>query len=450
MSELKRYFGTDGIRGKVGTFPITPDFVLKLGFAVGEVFRGKQSRVLIGKDPRISGYMFESALEAGLAAAGVDILLLGPMPTPAIAYLTRTFHAQAGIVISASHNPYQDNGIKFFNAAGKKLSDEMELAIEAALEKPLTVVASDQLGKAKRVDDAAGRYIEFCKSTFPSSKHLTGLKLVVDCAHGATYHIAPSVFRELGAEVIEIGCEPNGLNINHECGAVFPQALQQKVREVGASAGIALDGDGDRLIMVTHEGEILDGDDLLFILASHFRPTGVVGTQMSNLAIELALQQQGIDFVRAKVGDRYVMEALEQQQWTLGGESSGHIICRQFSETGDGIVAALQVLSVMLETEASLKMLKEKLAKFPQILINVRGEKMPVFSEVQAEIRATLYRIESALAGQGRVLLRPSGTEPVIRVMVEGRDEEKVASLAAELAQEVRQLMTLLEARGTT
>ncbi|HEX9803224.1 MAG TPA: phosphoglucosamine mutase, partial [Gammaproteobacteria bacterium] len=373
----RKYFGTDGIRGKVGEFPITPEFVLKLGWAAGRVLaRGKGGKVVIGKDTRISGYMFESALEAGLSAAGVDILLLGPMPTPAIAYLTRTLHADAGIVISASHNPFEDNGIKFFSADGTKLPDEVERAIEAELDKPMEMAPPAELGKARRVTDAAGRYIEFCKSTFPRNLNLEGLKMVVDCANGATYHVAPAVFRELGAEVLPLANNPDGLNINVDCGSTHPDRLREAVLAEGAHLGIAFDGDGDRVLMVDHQGELVDGDELLFIIASARRAReglpGVVGTLMTNLGMEHALKQAGIGFERARVGDRYVMEKLLQHGWTLGGEGSGHLICLDCTTTGDGIISAAQVLRAMVELGKSLHELKSGMSKYPQVLINVR------------------------------------------------------------------------------
>lgn len=445
MSGKRSYFGTDGVRGRVGQFPITPEFVMKLGWAAGRVLaqggRGT-SKVLIGKDTRISGYMFESALEAGLSAAGVDILLLGPMPTPGIAYLTRTFRADAGIVISASHNPYYDNGIKFFSGDGTKLPDEVELAIEAELDKEIEIVAPDALGKAERVVDAAGRYIEFCKGTIPSRLTLNGLKIVVDCAHGATYGIAPLVFEELEAEVITIGTEPNGLNINKECGSTSPEALRRAVLEHQAHLGIALDGDGDRLIMVDHTGEIVDGDELLFIIAAARmeRPgfkSGVVGTVMSNLGLEHALKRHGIDLYRAKVGDRYVMELLKQQELTLGGESSGHIICLDNTTTGDGIIAALQVLMAVVEGGRSLHELKSGMEKYPQTLINVRTERRFDFAS-SALVQQAQREVEARLNGAGRILLRASGTEPLIRVMVEGSDGLLVQQCAQYLADQVQ------------
>jgi phosphoglucosamine mutase len=439
----RRYFGTDGIRGKVGEFPITPEFVLKLGWAVGRVLaRGDGGKVVIGKDTRISGYMFESALEAGLSAAGVDILLLGPMPTPAIAYLTRTLHADAGIVISASHNPFEDNGIKFFSSDGTKLPDEVELAIEAEMDKPMEMASAASLGKARRVVDAGGRYIEFCKSTFPNTLNLKGLKLVVDCANGATYHVAPDVFRELGAKVMPLANEPDGLNINVNCGSTYPRQLQEAVLVQGADLGIAFDGDGDRVLMVDHEGELVDGDELLYIIAAarHRQEgvEGVVGTQMTNLGMEHALQQAGIGFERAKVGDRYVLEKLKQCGWSLGGEGSGHLICLNCTTTGDGIISALQVLRAIVEQGKSLHELKSGMSKYPQTLINVRlAEKCDVM--VLPAVQQALKRAETQLGSSGRVLLRASGTEPLIRVMVEGEDAALVGQLAEQLAEVVKQ-----------
>ena len=441
MSEKrkKRYFGTDGIRGKVGEAPITPEFILKLGWAFGRVMKreGKDG-ILIGKDTRISGYMFESALQAGLSAAGVNIRLLGPMPTPGIAYLTRTLHAQAGIVISASHNPFYDNGIKFFSSEGTKLPDELEFAIEDELQKPMHTVDSKHLGKAKRVVDAAGRYIEFCKSTIPSRIDLNGMRVVVDCAHGATYHIAPNVFKELGAKVIAIGNEPDGLNINLDCGSTKPKALQAAVIEHQADIGIALDGDGDRLIMVDHKGEEVDGDEILFIIAESRFKTGtlngsVVGTLMSNLGLEHALQERGIGFERALVGDRYVMEVLKREGWMIGGESSGHILCLDRTSTGDGIISALQVVSAMFERDCTLHELKSGMKKYPQHLVNVPADKSFDLAACGV-INDAILGVEAELAESGRVLLRPSGTEPVVRVMVEGRTHEQVTRLANQLA----------------
>ena len=442
MSERK-YFGTDGIRGKVGDSPITPDFVLKLGWAAGKVLARHGSRkIIIGKDTRISGYMLESALEAGLAAAGLSASFTGPMPTPAVAYLTRTFRAEAGIVISASHNPYYDNGIKFFSIDGTKLPDEVEEAIEAEMEKPITCVESAELGRANRIVDAAGRYIEFCKGTFPNENNLNGLKVVVDCAHGATYHIAPNVFRELGAEVITIGCEPTGININEECGATDVRMLQKRVLEEGADVGLAFDGDGDRIIMVDHQGLKVDGDQILYIIAREALRQGqlrggAVGTLMSNMGLEIALKQLGIPFVRAKVGDRYVLEKLQEKGWRLGAENSGHIILLDKTTTGDGIVAGLQVLSAMVRNHMSLHDLCSGMKLLPQILVNVRftGSHDPLqTSEVQKVAKA----VEDELAGKGRVLLRKSGTEPLIRVMVEGENEEQVTAMANRIADAVK------------
>jgi len=438
----RKYFGTDGIRGRVGDGVMMPDFVLKLGWSIGRVLcSNDKNLVLIGKDTRISGYMFESALEAGLSAAGVNSRLLGPMPTPAVAYLTRTLRAAAGIVISASHNPYYDNGVKFFSADGKKLPDNVELEIENQLDQPLEVVSSDQLGKVERINDAAGRYIEFCKSTIPTRIKLNGLKIVVDCAHGATYHIAPNVFTELGAEVISIASEPDGLNINSACGATNPKALRMAVIEHHADLGVAIDGDGDRLIMVDHEGATVDGDELLYVIAQARKAEnilhgGVVGTLMSNLGLEHALQKHGIEFKRAAVGDRYVMEMMQEHSWLLGGESSGHIICLDRTTTGDAIVAALQVLQILVTTGKSLQEIKSGMNKYPQTLINV-----PVESKLDINnapnIQQAVKDAESDLADSGRVLLRPSGTEPLIRVMVEGVDAPKVKQLAQQIAKQV-------------
>jgi len=439
----RQYFGTDGIRGRVGVKPINPEFILKLGWAVGKVLaRQGYGKVLIGKDTRISGYMFESVLEAGLSAAGVDIHLLGPMPTPAIAYLTRTLRAQAGIVISASHNPYYDNGIKFFSAQGTKLPDELEVAIEEQLAMPMTTVDSSQLGKAVRIVDAPGRYIEFCKSTVSSEINLNGLKIVVDCANGAAYHIAPNVFRELGADIVELGVEPNGLNINLECGATHPEVLQKWVIKEKADLGIALDGDGDRLIMVDHQGEVLDGDDILYIIAKYRYELGglkggVVGTLMSNIGLEHALQELNIPFVRAPVGDRHIMLELMQRKWCLGGEPSGHIICLESLTTGDGIVTALQVLSTMRHKRQTLAQLKTGLVKYPQVLVNV---KLQTHCDPlnQPRLQLLLKTIEKELGDKGRVLLRRSGTEALVRVMVEGKDAEHVQQLANRLAEGVK------------
>lgn len=444
LSTKRRYFGTDGIRGHVGTQPITPEFILKLGWAVGKVLaRQRSGKVLIGKDTRISGYMFESVLEAGLSAAGVNTHLLGPMPTPAIAYLTRTLRAQAGIVISASHNPYYDNGIKFFSAQGSKLPDELEYAIEQQLELPMTTVDSAELGKAQRVVDAPGRYIEFCKSTVASDITLNGLKLVVDCANGAAYHIAPNVFRELGAEVIELGVEPNGLNINLDCGATQPEALRRTVLQEKADLGIALDGDGDRVVMVDHEGKILDGDELLYIIAKHRKELGllrggVIGTVMSNLGFEQAMQHLDIDFIRVPVGDRYVIAELERRGWFLGGEPSGHLIYREATTTGDGIITALQVLSAMRHTQQSLLQLHSGLSKYPQALVNVKVEEQGEIQD-KPRIQDALKAAEDALGKLGRVLIRRSGTESYVRVMVEGKEKNAVQHWADYIAAAVRE-----------
>lgn len=442
MTERK-FFGTDGVRGLVGQAPITPDFVLKLGWAAGRVLAKQGTRkVIIGKDTRISGYMLESALEAGLAAAGLQAAFTGPMPTPAVAYLTRTFRAEAGIVISASHNPYYDNGIKFFSSEGTKLPDEVEMAIEEEMEKPLTCVESALLGKAYRINDAAGRYIEFCKGTFPTKYDLAGYKIVVDCAHGATYHIAPNVFKELGAEVITIGCEPNGTNINDKVGATDVAALQAKVLEEKADFGVALDGDGDRLIMVDEEGNKIDGDQIAYIIARDALRRGelkggVVGTLMTNLGMENALKNLGIPFVRAKVGDRYVMEELQNHGWLIGAENSGHVILLDKVTTGDGIVAALQVMASIVGSKMSLKELADGMTMYPQVLENVRfaGESNPLESEA---VLAAQAAVEAKLGEKGRVLLRKSGTEPLIRVMVEGEDADLVQASALQIAQAVK------------
>lgn len=440
----RKYFGTDGIRGRVGEGCMTPEFVLKLGWAAGRVLSDNgRGRVLIGKDTRISGYMMESSLQAGLSAAGVDIRLLGPMPTPAIAYLTRTFRACAGIVISASHNPYYDNGVKFFGSDGFKLPDEVELAIEAEMDNPLVTVDSSRLGKAERINDATGRYIEFCKRSLPDSDALYGLKIVVDCANGATYTSAPLVFSEMGAQVITVGAAPNGMNINDDCGATSPKRLADAVVSNQADLGIALDGDGDRLIMVDSEGGILDGDELLFIIAANrlregILTGGVVGTLMSNLGLELGLKGLGLDFERSNVGDRYVLERLKDRKWQLGGESSGHIICMDRTTTGDGIVAALQVLHAIVKTGQTLKELRSGMEKYPQKLVNV-----PINSSFDLQgssiVQAAVLEAESSLANAGRVLLRPSGTEPLVRVMVEGQDSGQVERWVEEIAGAVRE-----------
>jgi phosphoglucosamine mutase len=450
----KKYFGTDGIRGKVGEHPITPEFVMRLGYAAGRVFvslqqgslslaKGAHPTVLIGKDSRISGYMLEAALEAGLTAAGVNTMLTGPMPTPAIAYLTRALRAQAGIVISASHNPYDDNGIKFFSSEGEKLGDEIEHAIEAELEKPMQVMESAKLGKAKRIDDAAGRYIEFCKSTFPNDMDLRGLKIVLDCAHGATYHVAPPVFHELGAEVIAIGNKPDGLNINLNVGSTHPQALQQAVVEHEADMGIAFDGDGDRVLMVDANGQLLDGDQLLYIIALGLYAKGklkggVAGTLMTNLALEHALQKHQIPFDRANVGDRYVLELLKEKNWQLGGENSGHILTLDKHTSGDAIIAALQVLHALKRSGKTLAQMGEALPLYPQVLINVTTKQK---LDLQLpEIQAAVKRAEAELKEAGRVLLRASGTESKIRVMVEGQDAQLVQKLAEDIAAVVKAL----------
>jgi phosphoglucosamine mutase len=441
----RSYFGTDGIRGMVGEHPITPEFVMRLGWAAGKVFsRQGKSKILIGKDTRISGYMFESALEAGLSAAGVNICLLGPIPTPGIAYLTRTFRAQAGIVISASHNPYYDNGIKFFSGEGQKLPDETEAAIEACLDEPMGCVDSRSLGKAVRINDAAGRYTEFCKGTV-GSLNLSGVKIVLDCAHGATYQIAPAVFSELGADVVVLGNTPDGFNINQDVGSTSPVLLQQKVLEEHADLGIAFDGDGDRVMMVDHRGELIDGDQLLFIIASAARRAGrlqggVVGTLMSNMGLELAMREQDIPFLRAKVGDRYVMQMLAAHGWRYGGESSGHLLCLDVQTTGDGIVSALQVLQALNDTQTSLHDWQKQMVKMPQVMINVHRSSDRNVAEC-SEIQTAVVAVEKQLAGRGRVLLRPSGTEPVVRVMVEGEDPGLTSILAQELASVVEQAL---------
>jgi phosphoglucosamine mutase len=446
----KQYFGTDGIRGRVGEHPITPDFFLKLGWAAGKVLsrHAKDARklILIGKDTRISGYMFESALEAGLISAGVNVGLLGPMPTPAIAYLTRTFNAQAGIVISASHNPHEDNGIKFFSGAGRKLPDDIEHEIEAELELTMAIECSTRLGKASRISDAAGRYIEFCKSTVPFGFHLRGMKIVADCANGATYQVAPSVLRELGADVIELAVKPDGININQACGSTYPAELQRAVVAQGADLGIAFDGDGDRVLFVDAQGEVVDGDELLYIIAcdqtARGECNGVVGTQMSNLGFELAVEALGVPFMRAKVGDRYVIEAMQQQGWNLGGESSGHIICNHVTTTGDGIVSALQVLLALSNSQQSLADMKRGMNKFPQVMINVRTERRVDLAEYPG-IAAAVKNVEQKMGRQGRVLLRLSGTEPLVRVMIEGQCKDSVSSLCSALADSVREELGL-------
>ena len=444
----KKYFGTDGIRGRVGDYPITPEFVMRLGYAAGRVLtsikgnlaKGAHPAVLIGKDTRISGYMLEAALEAGLSAAGVDVLLTGPMPTPAVAYLTRALRAQAGIVISASHNPYYDNGIKFFSSDGAKLDDAIEHAIEAELDKPMQVMESAKLGKARRIDDAAGRYVEFCKSTFPSNMDLRGLKIVLDCAHGATYHVAPPVFHELGAEIICIGNKPDGLNINLDVGSTHPQALQKAVVEHSADLGIAFDGDGDRVMMVDASGNLLDGDQLLYIIALGLYAKGklkggVAGTLMTNLALEHALAKHQIPFARAKVGDRYVLELLNEKNWSLGGENSGHILTLDKHTSGDAIIAALQVLHALKQSGKTLTEMNAELVLYPQVLVNVTTKSKLDLNI--PELQNAVKKAETELNGTGRVLLRASGTEPKIRVMVEGQDAKLVQKLAEEIAEVV-------------
>jgi phosphoglucosamine mutase len=447
----RKYFGTDGVRGKVGELPITPELVMHLGYAAGKVLAGRASHaaatgdppaVLIGKDTRISGYMLESALQAGLSAAGVDIYLSGPLPTPAVAYLTRALRLQAGIVISASHNLFEDNGIKFFAASGDKLPDITEQEIERRLEDPIVTAPSAALGKARRINDAAGRYIEFCKSTFPTDLDLRGLKIVMDCAHGASYHIAPHVLHELGADVVAVGNQPDGLNINRECGATQPQALAQAVRDNGADLGIALDGDGDRVVMADQSGRLYDGDQLLFVIARHRQQTGtlkggVVGTLMTNFGLERAFAQREIPFQRASVGDRYVLEKLHELDWQLGGENSGHIICLDKHTTGDGIVSALQVLHALRADDATLDRLVSELTLYPQVLVNVRIQR-GVDPSRRPQVQAAIQSATARLAEHGRVLLRPSGTEPVIRVMVEGESEKLVRELAESIAASIR------------
>ena len=450
MKKSRKYFGTDGVRGRVGDAPITPDFVMRLGYAAGKVLAagrglptGEHAAVLIGKDTRISGYMLESALQAGLSAAGVDIYLAGPMPTPAVAYLTRALRLQAGIVISASHNPFEDNGIKFFSADGNKLPDIVEHAIEARLDEPLEVMPSAQLGKARRLNDAAGRYIEFCKSTFPNNLDLRGLRLVVDCAHGATYHIATHVFHELGAEVIPIGVQPDGININRDCGATHPQALSKAVKAHRAHLGVAFDGDGDRLTMADQDGRLYDGDQLLYVIARFRRKHkilggGVVGTLMTNLGMEQALAGIAIPFVRAAVGDRYVLEKLIEKGWQLGGENSGHIICLDKHTTGDGIVSALQVLHALKAEGQGLAQMCGEMRLYPQVLVNVKTRKGFDF-EADDNVGAALRATRARLGDKGRVLLRASGTEPVIRVMVEGEGHGFISELAESLAHAISQ-----------
>ncbi len=440
----RKYFGTDGIRGKVGASQVNPEFMLKLGWALGQILPEGSKKVIIGKDTRISGYMLESALEAGLSAAGVDVNLLGPMPTPAVAYLTQTLRADAGIVISASHNLFEDNGIKFFAADGSKLPDLVELAIEKQIAKPLQMVASTHLGRARRINDAPGRYIEFCKSTIPSLTRLSGLKIVVDCANGATYHIAPNVFSELGAAVITMGVHPDGFNINQNCGSTEPETLRQRVLQVGADVGIALDGDGDRVIMVDAEGCLVDGDQILYIIAQerHQRGQlkgGVVGTLMSNLGLEHAINAMGIAFERTKVGDRYVLGKLKDKDWKIGGESSGHIVCLDKTTTGDGIVAALQVLACMVRQRKTLQQLTEGITLLPQTLINIKTTNALYLTEHE-HVRAVVASLSQSMQKSGRILLRPSGTEPVLRVMVEGENNQQVIEYAEKIRAEIIQI----------
>jgi phosphoglucosamine mutase len=440
----KEFFGTDGIRGRVGESIINPEFVIKLGWAAGKILAGRgTNKVLIGKDTRISGYMLESALEAGLSAAGINIGLLGPMPTPAIAYLTKTFRSEAGIVISASHNPYYDNGIKFFSSTGHKLDDDIELAIEAQMKEKMTCVESDRLGKASRINDAAGRYIEYCKGTFPSELSLSGLKVVVDCAHGATYHIAPDVLRELGATVIEIGTAPDGLNINHKVGATSLRACIEAVKKHKADLGFALDGDGDRIMLVDEHCDVIDGDQIIFIIARDALRLGtlgggVVGTKMSNLGMAVALEKLGIPFERADVGDRYVMELLKKKGWSIGGENSGHVLNLNYSSTGDGIVAGLQVIAAMLRANMSLSALNSGFIKFPQKLINVKFKDKGRDPLTNPAVLASVQKAEKAMGDTGRVLLRESGTEPLIRVMVEAESKEDSTGWAQYIADEVK------------
>jgi phosphoglucosamine mutase len=438
----RKYFGTDGVRGLVGQYPITPEFALKLGWAAGKVLsKTGTKKVIIGKDTRISGYLLETSLEAGLIAAGIDVVLLGPMPTPAVAYLTQTFRAEAGIVISASHNPYHDNGIKFFSGNGLKLADSVELEIEAMMDEEMTCVSSEKLGKARRLENADGRYIEFCKSQFPKELSLEGVKIVLDCANGATYHIAPAVMRELGATVICHACEPNGVNINHECGATHVDSLKRKVLEHQADVGIAYDGDGDRVMMVDHKGHVFDGDDIVYIIACLAQAKGtlnggVVGTVMSNMGLENALKAKGIEFARSKVGDRYVMELLAENGWTIGGESSGHVLNLDLICTGDGIVSSLQVLAAMVSQNKTLQDLGSGFTKYPMKMINVRYSTNDDPTE-QEIVKQVVAEVEQQLAGKGRVLLRKSGTEPVIRVMVEAEQEKQVIDFATKIAEAV-------------
>jgi len=441
----RKYFGTDGIRGQVGQSFVNPEFMLKLGWALGRTLvNGTRKKVIIGKDTRVSGYMLESALESGLSAAGVDVGLLGPMPTPAVAYLTQTLRAHAGIVISASHNPFEDNGIKFFSADGSKLPDSVEEAIEAEMDNPLKTVDSYELGKARRIYDAPGRYIEFCKSSVPSMTRLSGIKIVVDCANGATYHIAPNVFAELGADVITIGDKPDGFNINKNCGSTAPAALQKKVLETGADIGIALDGDGDRLILVDSAGNLVDGDQILYIIAKDRHQKGllhggVVGTLMSNFGLEQAFNAMDVPFIRTRVGDRYVLETLKKKDWRIGGESSGHIVCLDKTTTGDGIIAALQVLSSMIKQDKTLQQLTEGIHLLPQTLLNIKTDHALSLA-ADERVQEVVNALSKRLAKTGRVLLRASGTEPVLRVMVEGQNTEEVLRYAEQLRDDILQI----------
>lgn len=449
----RQYFGTDGVRGRVGTAPMTPDFVLRLGWAAGrelahaQATAGVRPKVVIGKDTRLSGYMFESALEAGFSAAGVDVILLGPMPTPGIAYLARTVGAQAGVVISASHNPFHDNGVKFFNGLGRKLDDALEAAIEQRMQDEIEVIAPEYLGRAKRMDDATGRYIEFCKSTYRASRPLDGLHIVLDCANGAAYNIAPHVLTEMGATVSSLAIAPDGMNINRDCGSTHPQNLQRSVLEQGADLGIALDGDADRCMLVDAQGKLVDGDEMLYIIAADRQRAGtlggpVVGTLMTNLAIEQALRKLGADFERAKVGDRYVLERLQANGGLVGGESSGHILCLDRTTTGDGIVSALQVLAVMVEQGTSLRGLLQGVTRFPQVMINLPlGAALAADVMAEPQVGAAVAAATQTLGANGRVLLRPSGTEPLIRVMVEGQDAALIQQQADLLAQAVRSVL---------
>ena len=440
------YFGTDGIRGRVGGSLINPEFILRLGWAIGGVLEEQfgKAKVLIGKDTRVSGYLLESVLEAGLSAAGADAFMLGPMPTPAVAYLTRTFRAQAGIVISASHNPYYDNGIKFFSHLGTKFSNEFEIAVEKRIAMAMELVDASKLGKARRIDDASGRYVEFCKGSIGIKDDLNGLKIVVDCSNGATYNVAPEVFLELGASITGIGVNPNGFNINDGCGSTNPQLLVSEVLSRGADLGIAFDGDGDRVIMVDHKGEVVDGDELIFIIAAHDFPRGylqggVVGTVMSNLGLEESLDRFKIDFKRTDVGDRYVVEAIRKNNWSFGGEPSGHIACLNITTTGDGIITALQVLRIIYSTGKSLHELKSKMVKYPQKLVNIQCS-TPEKISGNFLIKSTMKKLKKYLGKEGRILLRPSGTEPVIRIMVEGSNEKLITAVADELADLVKKI----------